>query len=101
MTRPTCEHMNFRSHVNIGRLTKGDGGPVTHYTADVTIFCADCEMPFRFVGLPAGYHFAEPRVSIDRLELRAPIEPAEYPVLASSTSYRLSSPLSKKENSDG
>jgi hypothetical protein len=73
--------------VNVGRLTKGDGGPVTGYCADVVINCAECGLPFRFVGLAAGNHFAEPRVSIDGTELRAPIEPAEHQIFQASASY--------------
>jgi hypothetical protein len=71
-----CPHMNFRSLVRVGRLTDRDDGPVTGYTADIHIECADCKLPFRFRGLAAGYSPAEPKLSADGLELRAPIEPA-------------------------
>lgn len=74
-----CAHMNFKAKVDVGRLTDTDDGPVTGYTADVTIACADCGLPFRFLGLAAGSHFAEPRVSVDATELRAPLEPAYVP----------------------
>lgn len=71
-----CEHMNFRSEARVGRLSEREGGPISAYTVDVRICCVDCGLPFRFVGLPAGHHYAEPRVSVDGLELRAPLEPA-------------------------
>lgn len=71
-----CEHASFRSVARVGRLTDVDGGRVTGYTVDIKITCVDCGLPFRFMGLAAGSHFAEPRVSADALELRAPIEPA-------------------------
>lgn len=75
--KPTeCPHMNFRSLTKINRLTARETGPVTGYTADITIECVDCGLPFRFRGLAAGSHYAEPRVSADGTELRAPIEPA-------------------------
>lgn len=74
----TCEHKNFRCAANIGRLSHDEGGPITGYVADVKIECADCGLPFRFIGLNAGNHYAEPRVSIDGTELRAPIEPATH-----------------------
>lgn len=74
--RLPCEHMNFVADVAVGRLTDGDGGPVTGYTSEIHIKCRDCGLPFRFLGLPFGHHFAEPRLSADSLELRAPIEPA-------------------------
>ena len=56
--------------------TDTEGGPVTGYTADIKIKCSDCGLAFRFRGLPAGSHYAEPRLSADGLEMRAPIEPA-------------------------
>lgn len=83
----TCEHENFKANVRVGRLTRGDDGPVTGYSADVTIACAQCGLPFRFIGLDAGNHFAEPRVSVDGTELRAPIEPATHEKFAPRASY--------------
>lgn len=71
-----CPHANFSSMSRVGRLSETEGGPITAYTVDVTITCSDCGLPFRFLGLPAGYHYAEPRVSADGTKLRAPIEPA-------------------------
>jgi hypothetical protein len=71
-----CAHMNFWANVRVGRLTDGDDGSVTGYSADIHIECMDCKLPFRFRGLGAGYSPAEPKLSADGLELRAPIEPA-------------------------
>lgn len=71
-----CPHMNFKADVRVGRLTDTEGGRVTGYAADVRVRCVDCDLPFRFRGLAAGSHYAEPRVSIDGTELRAPLEPA-------------------------
>lgn len=82
-----CDHLNFAANVRVGRLTQCEGGPVTGYVADATITCAECGLPFRFIGLPAGNHFAEPRVSIDGTELRAPIEPASHERFAPTASY--------------
>jgi hypothetical protein len=84
-----CEHMNFKANVRVGRLT--DGGMVTGYCADVTIQCADCGLPFRFIGLDAGNHHAEPRVSVDGIELRAPLEPATHEKFAPRASYTVPS----------
>lgn len=71
-----CQHVNFVSRASVGRLTDGEGGPVTGYSVDIRVHCSDCNLPFRWRGLAAGHHFAEPRVSADGLELRAPLEPA-------------------------
>lgn len=71
-----CEHVNFASQANVFRLSDTEGGPITGYKLDLTVKCADCGLPFRFLGLPFGSHPTEPRLSADSEELRAPIEPA-------------------------
>jgi hypothetical protein len=71
-----CEHAAFSCKANIFRLTDGEGGPVTGYTSEIRVTCTQCGLPFRFRGIAAGSHYAEPRVSVDALELRAPLEPA-------------------------
>lgn len=65
-----CRHEAFLAVVNVNRLE--DSGK---FIADIRITCAQCKEPFRFVGLAAGVRFDRPLVSIDGLELRAPIEP--------------------------
>jgi hypothetical protein len=71
----TCEHSIFKTEVTVYRLSEETGGPITGYTADIRIKCNDCGVFFRFLGVPAGSHPAEPRVSADALELHAPLEP--------------------------
>jgi hypothetical protein len=70
-----CEHMEFAAKVNVGRLTETEGGPVTGYTADVTIKCAQCGLPFQFLGLEPGVDTQGARVSLDGLEARIAISP--------------------------
>jgi hypothetical protein len=76
---PKCEHKTFKASVRVGRLTDGDGGAVTGHVADITICCARCELPFRFIGLPFGAQHHTATTSVDGLELRAPLEPAHVP----------------------
>lgn len=83
----SCLHEAFEANVQVGRLTDTDGGPVTGFCADVTIKCTQCGVPFRFIGLAAGNHYAEPRVSIAGTEFRAPIEPATHEKWAPRASY--------------
>lgn len=71
-----CEHTQFKSKIGVYRLSDKEGGPVTGYTAEIHITCAECGLPFRFRGFAAGSHYGEARVSVDATELRAPIEPA-------------------------
>lgn len=72
-----CLHENFAVKADVTRLSDTDGGPVNGFTTDITVKCSDCEMPFQWVGLKRGASFAEPMVSVDGLELRAPIVPVE------------------------
>lgn len=68
------EHLEFQTAAAITRLTDGEGGEVTGYSADFRVKCTECGELFTFLGV-AGLHPAEPRVSVDGLELRAPIVP--------------------------
>jgi len=85
----TCQHLNFEAMCNVGRLTDTDDGPVTGFTIGVQVKCRECGLPFRFIGLAAGNHYAEPRVSIDGTKLRAPIEPATHAKFLPMASYTL------------
>ncbi|MFT8946011.1 MAG: hypothetical protein ABF876_05450 [Acetobacter aceti] len=69
-----CQHEHFAAHVAVGRLTKGQGAPVTAFSADITIRCAQCGANMRFLGLPHGSSHTVPTCSADGTELRAPIE---------------------------
>ena len=70
-----CKHMDFDANVRVARLTDGDNGPVNGYSADVTIKCRECAMPFLFIGLPGGSSPSKPTVSVDGQEARMPIGP--------------------------
>lgn len=71
----TCEHFNFQVNAEVNRLTRGEGGPVIGYGCDVTVHCADCGMPFRWLGLETGVSKVKPTTSIDGLEMRGLIAP--------------------------
>lgn len=73
-----CPHLNFDAVVTVARVGEAettDGLPRA-YSAEITVCCAHCKEPFRWVGLPAGLSFARPMVSPDERELRAPLRPA-------------------------
>lgn len=70
-----CQHNNFITEAKVIRLTDVEGGPVTGYSADIKIRCADCSMPFRFLGLNVGYSTREPHTDVAGGELRIPIKP--------------------------
>lgn len=70
-----CEHKNFQAQVAVGRLSDKDGGPVTHFNADITVKCTDCGMPFQFFCKDVGILNDRPTVNPDGTELRVPIRP--------------------------
>jgi hypothetical protein len=74
-----CQHENCQATVEVVRLTAVEGGPVTSFTAQVRIWCADCDEPFQWVGMPIGLSPLIPMVSVDGRELRAPLRPASAP----------------------
>lgn len=76
---PDCEHEHFEARVNVGRLTKEEGGPVAGYTAEIGVRCAQCSTPFEFMGLPIGVLPSEPACSVDGTEARMPIRPVGSP----------------------
>ena len=87
MSKAACTHNDFRASCGIARLSEIEGGPITGYSVSVTVVCTECGLPFRFIGVNAGNHFSEPRVSVDGTELRAPIEPAEHEKFSARASY--------------
>lgn len=65
-----CDHPNFHAEVTVNRLA--DTG---RFQADVTINCAQCGIPFRFIGLPCGVDLGGAAVSIGGTEARLAIAP--------------------------
>lgn len=65
-----CPHMNFVAQVNVARIED-----IGRFAADITIRCADCGLPFQFLGLEAGLNLAGATVSVDGLEARMAIAP--------------------------
>lgn len=70
-----CEHMIFSANVNVVRMPDMEDGPIKRYAADVRINCAECGIPFRFIGLPAGVDLNGAAVAIDATEARLAIAP--------------------------
>jgi hypothetical protein len=65
-----CKHADFCADVTVNRLE--DTG---RFQADVRIKCAQCGLPFRFIGLPAGIDLNGAAVSVDGSEGRFAIAP--------------------------
>lgn len=86
-----CQHEHFEAQVNVNRIE--DEGQPRRYAADVTVWCADCRQPFRFLGVRAGLSFEHPTVNVDGTELSAPIEPELVKMLATRLRYDMPPPL--------
>ncbi len=65
-----CDHPDFAARVEVTRLI--DSG---RFTADVTIECAKCGLPFRFIGLPCGLDLNGAATNPDATEARLCIAP--------------------------
>lgn len=71
-----CEHLTFTAHVDVNRLMdEKDENLVRAFVADIRVKCADCGLPFEWVGFSAGYRGDEARVDTSAQELRAPLKP--------------------------
>lgn len=75
ISNPNCSHLHFNAYVEVARLERHEGGEVRDYLAGIRITCADCGRRFRFVDQRFGLSLNEPAASMDRLELRVPVEP--------------------------
>jgi hypothetical protein len=62
--------MNFSASVNVNRLEESG-----QFQADVRVWCEECGLPFRFIGLPAGIDLNGAAVSVDATEARLAIAP--------------------------
>jgi|SRR5580700_686421 hypothetical protein len=71
-----CEHKDFKAMVNVGRLLdNATESCVVGYIADIRIKCAECGLPFEFLGLEPGVDTQGARVSLDGLEARIALTP--------------------------
>lgn len=66
-----CEHDLFSAEVDVNRLED-----VGRFCADVRIKCSQCNLPFRFLGLPAGVDLNGAAVSVNGEEARLAIAPS-------------------------
>src|SRR5688572_17405045 len=83
-TQQACQHQQFSARVDVMRME--DTG---RFLAEVHIHCILCELPFEFVGPPAGIAWDRPTVDITGLTLHAPIEPAAIVRLRDGASFQV------------
>ncbi len=75
-----CKHLNFIAKNVVARLMDDDDPEKTiGYSMNVSVKCADCGLPFEFVGMPGGYSPRQPMVNLDATEARIPICPSSDP----------------------
>jgi hypothetical protein len=70
-----CPHEIFDITAVVNRVTSRKDGPVIYYSADIRVSCV-CGELFEWVGVRAGLSPSHPCVSVDSIELRAPIRPS-------------------------
>lgn len=83
-----CKHEVFKANVAVGRISEVDDGPITHYTADVTVCCNECGLQFEFIGMPAGSNRKFPTTNFDFTKARLPIRPFTNSI-ATKLSYQV------------
>ncbi len=71
-----CPHEEFVTNVQVDRITDGEGGDVSHFFAEVTIRCTQCQEAFCFVGMERGLDPLKPMMSVMGEEARLPIRPS-------------------------
>lgn len=81
----SCSHDGFTGEVKIARLD--DTG---QFVAEIQVRCAECGLPFRFLGPPTGLSFAHPTVDVPATTLHAPIAPGERTIADVPTSITFS-----------
>lgn len=70
----TCKHEDFDVSANVNRITN-EAGEVERYSCDLRVWCHHCQLPFRFIGLPAGLDLNGASTSVDATEGRFVIAP--------------------------
>jgi hypothetical protein len=70
-----CDHENFRAQVNVHRMNDIEGGPITGYMSEITISCAQCGIPFEFLGLEPGIDTHGARTCLEGIEARIALSP--------------------------
>jgi hypothetical protein len=78
-TAEPCAHETVEASVEFTRLTLVEDGPVVGYQSSIHVACKGCKEPFEWIGLPVGLSPRLPMVSVDGLELRAPLRPVSSP----------------------
>ena len=65
-----CDHKDFAVHAEVNRLE--DTG---QFMMDVTVRCAECNLPFQFMGLDPGLDLQGARVDLGGITARLAIHP--------------------------
>lgn len=70
----TCVHKDFNAFVEVRPIAQNEGDQKpAYYAVEVRISCRVCGKPLEWAGLPVGLSPYRPAVSLDGLELRAPM----------------------------
>ena len=70
MSDSPCKHESFSSQVAVHRLED-----TSQFLAEIKIECAQCHLPFQFLGLAPGLDLRGAAMDLDGLEARLAIVP--------------------------
>lgn len=70
-----CAHEQFAANVQVTRVQDGAQEPIGAFVAEITVECAACKLPFRWIGPDMGMSYDHPMVNVNRRSLLAPMEP--------------------------
>ena len=70
-----CQHRKFEAKTKVMRLQDQGKFNIGGYSVDLIIKCAECNLPFEFMGLPLGLITGGAAMSVDGLEARLSIQP--------------------------
>lgn len=87
-----CTHESFSACIEVHRLGADANAAPSNYMAEVTVRCANCNVPFRFLGPSTGLSFNKPTVNLTATTLHAPIAPGERPLDEMPESIRVEVP---------
>ena len=72
-----CEHNEFNATVVTNRVLDENTKELVRFNVELKVWCSQCGMSLRFLGLPAGLDLDGASVSLDASEVRLAALPAD------------------------
>ncbi len=75
-----CEHRRFVHKCVVYRLQDPEESKPHAFVAEVAVICAECDIPFQFLGMPSGNDLTKPMRAKDATTCRLPVTPPDRQV---------------------